>query len=97
MKENVYNEDAVINPAHHKNTLGDLEYIEVMEIILTREEFIGHLKGQIYKYLLRAGKKDPLAQDLKKSEWYQNYLNRYLERSSKGETLTAKKVVVNAQ
>jgi len=30
----------------------------VMESVLTREEFIGFLKGNIIKYSLRAGRKD---------------------------------------
>jgi len=30
----------------------------VMEAVLTREEFIGFLKGNIIKYSLRQGKKD---------------------------------------
>lgn len=31
---------------------------DVMEAVLTREEFIGFLKGNIIKYSMRAGKKD---------------------------------------
>ena len=31
---------------------------DVMESVLTREEFIGFLKGNVIKYSMRAGKKD---------------------------------------
>ena len=31
---------------------------DVMEAVLSREEFIGFLKGNIVKYSMRAGKKD---------------------------------------
>jgi hypothetical protein len=30
----------------------------VMEAVLTREEFIGYLKGNVIKYAMRQGKKD---------------------------------------
>ena len=30
--------------------------------------------GQVYKYLMRYGKKDAKLQELKKAQWYLNYL-----------------------
>jgi len=40
----------------------------IMEHVLTREEFIGYLKGNIIKYSLRQGKKDEY--DLGKLQHY---------------------------
>jgi hypothetical protein len=54
-----------------------LQYIEVMEFTLTKEEYIGHLKGQYFKYLLRLGKKDDRVQELSKAEWYVNRLKKF--------------------
>jgi hypothetical protein len=31
---------------------------EVMEVVLTKEEFIGFLKGNVIKYSMRAGRKE---------------------------------------
>jgi hypothetical protein len=41
---------------------------EVMESVLTRDEFIGFLKGNIIKYALRQGKKD--SDDVGKAKHY---------------------------
>ena len=87
--------DAVINPTYYKGKLvikreeiekfineeGDLslQYIEVMRFLLTPEEFKGHLKGQIYKYLLRLGGKDKDSQELQKANWYVDYLAKVSE------------------
>lgn len=83
-----------INPNHYKGILiipaklvadyidkdGNLslEYIDVMRFTMTHEEFIGHLKGQTWKYMLRLGKKDDSVQELSKSSWYLAYLRRFL-------------------
>lgn len=58
-----------------------LQYIEIMEFIMTPEEFVGHLKGNIFKYLLRLGQKDLPEQEAKKSSWYGKYLANYFGRS----------------
>ena len=55
----------------------ELEYIEVMEFMLTEEEFIGHLKGQAFKYQIRLGHKDPPAQELGKAGWYIDRLKKF--------------------
>ena len=86
----------IINPQYYKGVLvipkdrigefvneeGDLslEYIEVMEFLMTPEEFKGHLKGQAWKYLLRLGGKDNEAQELKKSGWYIDRLARWFSK-----------------
>lgn len=40
----------------------------VMEAVLTREEFIGYLKGNVIKYAMRQGKKD--SDDANKARHY---------------------------
>ena len=45
---------------------------EVMEAVLSREEFIGFLKGNIIKYGMRQGKKD--SDDAEKCRHYQQKL-----------------------
>jgi hypothetical protein len=88
-----------INPKHYQGvlvipanrvkelTLPDgsvsLQYIEVMEFMMTPEEFKGHLKGQAWKYLLRLGGKDDEVQELGKAGWYVNYLRNFFARKKK--------------
>ena len=85
-----------INPSHYQQALfipkelvkdyldaeGNLrlQYIELMQFTLTEEEFKGHLKGQIWKYLLRLGKKDEASQEAEKSSWYSTYLTKFLKQ-----------------
>ena len=42
---------------HYASMVG-LEPIELMQIVLSYDEFIGFLKGNIIKYTMRAGKKE---------------------------------------
>lgn len=90
-------EKDTINPSYYKGVLripkdrlhefiddnGDLslEYIEVMEFLMTHEEFRGHLKGQAWKYMLRLGGKDNEAQELSKSGWYIDRLTKWFKRN----------------
>jgi hypothetical protein len=62
-----YLADMVNSPTHYGQ--GSIEAIEYVEDFLTREEFIGYLRGNIAKYLHRWRHKNGL-EDLKKSEWY---------------------------
>jgi hypothetical protein len=68
--------------AYHTDIDGNitLQYIEVMEYIMTQEEFQGHLKGQAWKYMLRLGGKDDEVQELGKSAWYIEYLRSVYKR-----------------
>ena len=66
-----YKEDKVNSPAHYGQ--GTIECIDYIEDFLTREEFIGYLRGNIAKYLHRWRYKNGL-EDLKKAQWYQNKL-----------------------
>ena len=59
-----------INPDHYQGIIGDYQYIECMEFILGYNGLKSHLLGQIYKYLMRMGKKDNELQETRKVVWY---------------------------
>lgn len=63
--------DAVNNPSHY--TTGGIECIDAMQAMLSREEFIGYLRGNIFKYQWRYQHKNGI-EDLKKAQWYQDKL-----------------------
>ena len=56
---------------------------EVMEAVLTREEFIGFLKGNLIKYSMRAGKKAGVdaTEDINKYNHYLQKLKEVEERA----------------
>ena len=68
-----------INPEHYQGIVGNYQYIECMEFILGKEGLKSHLLGQIYKYLMRMGKKDNELQEVRKVVWYTRCLE-ILER-----------------
>lgn len=47
---------------------------DVMEAVLTTDEFIGFLKGNIIKYSMRDGKKEGATDDAAKAQHYINKL-----------------------
>ncbi len=63
-----------INPSHYQGIVGNYQYIECMEFILGYEGLKAHLMGQIYKYMMRMGKKDSEQQELGKVIWYSRCL-----------------------
>ena len=72
-----------VNPSHYKMIPPEayerfpdgIEYFDLMTFVLKHHDPVhAHAIGQSLKYLLRAGKKDALVQDLKKARWYLNYL-----------------------
>ena len=65
-----------INPDYYKNKA--IETIEVIRNELTSDEFRGYLKGVILKYLSRHRLKNGI-EDLKKAQWYMNYLVKFEE------------------
>ena len=74
MKEKKLDPDS-ISPKHYKDIIPGYEYMDTMFYIL--KDFNGieaHLLGQMYKYMMRLGKKDNDVQELKKVQWYLNYL-----------------------
>jgi hypothetical protein len=64
--------DNVNHPKHYN--IGGLETIDIIESRLTREEFVGYLKGSKMKYDLRYPFKGNVEEDLAKSEWFKNKL-----------------------
>ena len=70
--KNIANRDQVNSPPHYGQ--GQIECIEYIEDFLTKEEYIGYLKGCKLKYDLRYPFKDHPEQDLEKSDWYKNKL-----------------------
>lgn len=64
----------------HYAAMAGLEPIEVMQLVLSREEFIGFLKGNIIKYSMRAGLKrgEPTEKDLAKAQRYKEWLMKTL-------------------
>lgn len=60
--------DNVNQPSHYTN--GFIECIDAMQSMLTHDEFIGYLRGNIFKYQWRYKHKNGL-EDLKKAQWYQ--------------------------
>jgi hypothetical protein len=72
--------DPVNRPAHYQLRNGK----EVIDTIEEMGWFENYAKGNILKYLLRAGKKDPKKEieDLKKMKWYTDRLIEYKEKKS---------------
>ena len=52
---------------------------DFIENVLTREEFIGYLRGNIIKYQSRANLKGRKEEDLKKAKWYSDKLVEVLK------------------
>lgn len=63
-----FNDDNINSPSHY--TDGGIETIDIIKSKLTKEEYIGFLKGNIIKYVTRAGKKGSEEEDYKKAIWY---------------------------
>lgn len=64
-------DDHQVGGHHYKDM--PIEPWEVLEVILTKEEFIGFLKGNIMKYSMRAGRK-PGSDDAGKARHYMEKL-----------------------
>lgn len=86
--------DNVNHPAHYRLP-NNLQAIDLIEALLTPEEFKGYLKGNILKYNIRADKKGNPEEDRRKAVWYTNYLldleadeDTTYEITPKGEALT---------
>lgn len=69
--------EKVNSPDHY--TVGGIETIDYLQAKLTREEFNGYLKGNIFKYISRADHKGGV-EDLKKAQWH---LNKLIDVQSK--------------
>lgn len=61
-------------PAHYDDVISPLEY---MRATFSEQAYIGFLKGNIFKYLARAGKKGSAYEDYQKAQVYLDELVRY--------------------
>lgn len=62
--------DNVNHPPHYTST--KVEVIDTLQGSLSEDEYLGFLKGNVIKYVLRAGKKQNTIEDLNKAIWYIN-------------------------
>lgn len=64
----------------HYAAMAGLEPIELMQLVMSREEFIGFLKGNIIKYTMRAGCKlgEAAEKDITKANRYKQWLMKVL-------------------
>ena len=69
--------DNVNHPPHYKK--GSIECIDIIEAMLTPEEFKGYCKGNSIKYTYREDHKDANIEDIDKAVWYLNRLRDKLE------------------
>lgn len=74
--------DNVNNPSHYAS--GDIECIDAIKASMTKEAFLGYLKGNIQKYVWRYEKKINPVQDLKKARWYMERMVSEMEAGSNG-------------
>ena len=67
--------DAVNHPKHYEVWDG-LEAKEIVRMLLTEEEYNGWCKGNLIKYRMRAGLKNPqkIVEDIEKAEWFKREL-----------------------
>jgi len=62
-------------------TIGSIETIDFIKAKLSKEEFLGYLRGNVIKYLSRANYKDSAVEDYEKAKVYLSWLIE--EQSSK--------------
>ena len=72
-------DDEDVNSPSHYAQQGDIECIDAMESMLSREEIIGYLRGNSFKYRWRCRSKGNAVKDLLKAQWYENRLLAILE------------------
>jgi len=72
-------EDMVNHPKHYKLNIkgAHIEVTELIESVLSKEEYIGYLKGNILKYHIRAKTKNGL-EDIKKANFYSKILDKLI-------------------
>lgn len=57
----------------------EVQPIEIMQMYMTKEQFVGFLKGNVIKYTLRAGHKDNEITDITKARQYAMWLQLALQ------------------
>jgi len=65
--------DVVNSPSHY--TQNKMEVIDILENSMSKEHFIGYLRGNIFKYVLRYDYKNG-KEDLGKAAWYLDRLTK---------------------
>lgn len=70
-------EYTAVNPAHYQ-VAGIPEAIEIMEHLMTKEQFEGFLWGNILKYAYRYGRKGDKKETVGKIKWYAEQLEEVL-------------------
>ena len=71
--------DQVRKPSHYQ-VLDGVEAIEIIAAAMTPEQFHGYCLGNILKYRIRAGNKDPLEQDVAKADFYKELYELHKHR-----------------
>ena len=71
--------DIVNNPAHYQ---GEVECIDAIKSSMSKQQYIGYLKGNIIKYIWRFERKNGL-EDLQKSECYIQRLIKEINNKGK--------------
>lgn len=69
-----------VGGSHYKDM--PMQPIEVMQAVLTPDEYRGFLKGCIIKYSMRAGHKEG-TDDAGKAEHYRQFLNEWVAKNGK--------------
>ena len=72
-------QDSVNNPEHYNKL--DVEAIDLIEMSMTRNEFLGYLKGNVLKYIIRYKHKGKAAEDLGTCIWYLTRLKEKVENA----------------
>lgn len=81
--ENVATEEIkvvdVVNHPKHYEVWDGLEAKEIVRMLLTEEEYNGWCKGNLIKYRMRAGLKNPqkIVEDIEKAEWFKRELMQH--------------------
>lgn len=70
-------EDGTAAGAQHYQ-VGDKQPIEIMQDVMTPEEFCGYLRGNVIKYSLRMGHKDRKEIDARKAAQYSKWMAQAL-------------------
>lgn len=68
----VRKKDDINHPDHY--TAGGIETIDIIKAKMSKDEYLGFLKGNVIKYITRAGRKLEEVKDLKKAQFYLDLL-----------------------
>lgn len=82
LKEPLMTKDNVNSPPHYNQ--GGIECIDYIESFLTRDEYIGYLRGNVAKYNHRCRYKGKMEEDLRKAQWYHQRLVDFLDKEKSG-------------